>query len=137
MPISISSIFTPTVSVNPSGMATYSVQVKDANGCVSFANTATVDVKACTGIDKHNFETGFTLFPNPSMGTVFLQSKTTTKVTIELIDFSGKLLLKQLKVDLRSDEPYKIHLETIKKGIYFIRLFSDNVSTIHLKLVRD
>jgi hypothetical protein len=137
MPISISSKFSGSVLAYPLASTNYTVQVKDARGCVSFANTVTVEVTACTAIEKNNLEDGFTLFPNPSEGSVFIRSKTTAQVTFELIDFSGNLVLKQLNVDLSADEPYKINLETIQKGVYFIRLFSDNISTVNLKLICD
>lgn len=71
-------------------------------------------------------------FPNPSAGILFI--KNNSHVTyIELIDISGKVILKRSLFP--TTERIVIDITNMKKGLYFIRLTSDEGTKIQ-KLIK-
>ena len=88
-----------------------------------------------TGIPG-NTPSSFSIYPNPTSGTIFLKldSRETTTIQFELIDLLGKKLMEKT-INLSAGQNVKeIILENINKGIYVIRLKLDG-NIINQKII--
>jgi hypothetical protein len=88
-----------------------------------------------TGIPG-NTPSSFSIYPNPTSGTIFLKldSRETTTIQFELIDLLGKKLMEKT-INLSTGQNVKeIILENINKGIYVIRLKLDG-NIINQKII--
>ncbi|MDP3567321.1 T9SS type A sorting domain-containing protein [Sediminibacterium sp.] len=128
-----------TVSDTPAATQTYTVSGSGANGCVG-VNTVMVTVSLCTGIAQLNGNAiKYSVYPNPAKDEVTLNinSFKLIEIGIELIDASGKLIVKQVvKFDkTRSDQ--KINISSVSSGVYFIKLISNEGDTQTIKLIKE
>lgn len=84
-----------------------------------------------TGISGINQVSGqVVLFPNPSKGIVILtyQGELLQNVTVLVQDMAGQTLLKKEEQVLKNDQALSLDLSKFAKGIYFIRLITENIS---------
>jgi hypothetical protein len=136
-PVSISSYFSPTVSVFPQNNTTYTLEIKDAQNCISIPYLVTVSVAACTGITgEKQGEQECTLYPNPTSDKLNIRSDLFTEAEIEITDALGKVVLKQIK---RFDEKglCTITISNIPGGIYFVKVNSVGNETRVIRLVKE
>jgi len=84
--------------------------------------------------DQHG--TALSIYPNPANGTAFI--KVTAKEVAEaryiIVDLLGKTVLEQQFTLNMGENIQKLNLETLRKGIYIVRL-SINGETINQKLI--
>jgi hypothetical protein len=101
--------------VTPSVTTTYSVTGTDANGCMSTA-MITQSVSTCTSIDA---QTGITtvlnVYPNPNNGSFVITS--TTEDVLIIVNELGQTI-KSITLDQTNN--YKVHVEQLDSGIYFV-----------------
>jgi hypothetical protein len=73
-------------------------------------------------ISENNAEAGLRIFPNPASDQVNidLTGLTTEKVTLEIYDLSGRLLLQQEQMN--SANTLKLSVQEFKKGLYLLQL---------------
>jgi len=74
-----------------------------------------------TGVQGNNFETDFTIYPNPSFGDFTIDTKE-EKMEILMSDVTGKIVLKELG----EKQKKQYHLD--HPGFYFVTLKSNNYS---------
>lgn len=108
---------TSTLQVNPtSGSPVYTVQGKDANGCV---NSATIQVKVnpCTGINELNAKEsiGLKVYPNPNNGDFIIESG--VDIELQLINELGQTIK---TLHLADQNNHRISVNDLAKGIYFL-----------------
>lgn len=119
--INLSSYFWSTndslaiISVQPSTSTTYTVKVKDTNGC-ELTDTVTVLVEACTGIKELGQKESIIVFPNPS------------KETFTIIGFKEEEffvfnnLAKLIRTGfLEARNEYRSTISSLPAGVYYIR----------------
>lgn len=83
-------------------------------------DTATQDLKGSN--------TNYSIYPNPSSGTVFLTNTLQHRTKIEIFNVQGGLISSQI-----SDvQEYRLDLET---GVYWIRLSGDSDQSVHKVIV--
>ncbi len=85
---------------------------------VVITSTASIGV---LGVDEAN-RLEFSMFPNPSTNIVNIQLPTgVTKGTVQLFDYTGKLLITQEVTDVYQT----INVKNLSKGIYLLKIAAD------------
>ncbi len=115
---------------------TYSIKVKDANGCMS---TTTNVVVACNAREEEATTIGSTIFsvyPNPANDHVTVTYSNTKEeaVTISLTDITGRLIFSTNTTSIIGDNQYLMNTAEISKGIYMLTLRSGD-AVLQSKLV--
>ncbi len=103
------------VNVPPVVNTVYQVTGFNAEGCSSVA-TISITVNPCTGITETPFKNKILVYPNPSTGVFTIEAE--EDMTLYLYSFSGQLLQ---TADLNKKNNRTIRLETLPKGIYFLK----------------
>ncbi|MEQ8909142.1 MAG: choice-of-anchor J domain-containing protein [Vicingaceae bacterium] len=118
----------------------YEVQVKSDSGCQAtqpIGIYVTVQDSCVTNIKEYRFGDEFSIYPNPTNDDLYIdyQSLTNLEGRVSLISMQGKLIEERLNVDFRRGRT-KFNLGDLPKGIYFIRIKTDQ-GTIVRKVVRS
>jgi Zn-dependent metalloprotease/PKD repeat protein len=107
----------------------YHVVVTDANNCSSQSSTVTFTI---TGIKQLSAVSDIAVFPNPTSGIVYLNfSNSYEKLTIHLIDVSGRQLLEREIRGIYPPNSYTLVLDELPSGIYQLRISNDEFSVNH------
>ncbi|MEP6926817.1 MAG: alkaline phosphatase family protein [Ginsengibacter sp.] len=79
----------------------------------------------------------FSIYPNPvhNFTNIFSNSSESKDISIQLVNAEGKIV-KQYSDQINYNHPIKFNLDGISKGIYFIRLLSDDEITTNKILVK-
>ena len=85
-----------------------------------------------TDIEKLISDENFRIFPNPASDRLFFEVNIPGKYHVHLYDHNGRLV-KQLT---GSDKSMNINISELAKGIYFLKLRSQNGETMTKKIVR-
>ncbi len=133
------SIVGSTLTDNPSATQIYTVTGTDANSCVN-TTTISVAVSLCTGITQLNgIPTIFNVYPNPAKDQITLNINTSKNIDIfiELIDASGKIILKQNMSFDKTKTDQQINISSVANGVYFLKLIPKEGSTQTIKLIKE
>ncbi|CAF3853953.1 unnamed protein product [Rotaria sp. Silwood1] len=85
-------------------------------------------------IDEAN--NSFTIYPNPATSNINLYSNANFyKADIQMFDAIGRLVFAQINKDITKGSIININLSNLSKGVYSIRIQSDNNETIVKKLI--
>lgn len=128
-----SNSFDPSVSGTGTFVITYSYT--DSNtGC---SNTATNDliVQSClpTSITETNNNT-YTIYPNPGTGLFFVTSQNIMEnVLVDIYNIIGEKVLSNKLENIQTT----INLESLKNGIYYVKISRDNTILYQTKLVKQ
>jgi len=137
-PISISNYFTPTVSVYPQNSTTYTVEVKDAIGCISFPELVAVSVLTCTSIDKISTnESNFTVYPNPAREKIVIKSAIQSVVNIEMINIIGETVLQEKRNFSSDNSAQNFSINDFPSGVYFIRINPEFGTQRIIKIIKQ
>ncbi|MBL0236752.1 MAG: T9SS type A sorting domain-containing protein [Saprospiraceae bacterium] len=71
------------------------------------------------------------IFPNPSLNSIYLNSPELNYLKIEVIDFQGKILLKE------DGFLTQIVLNELAPGLYFLRIVNSKGKTIVRQLIKN
>jgi len=108
-------------NVQVSDAGDYDVIVNGTCGNLT-SETATLSVSSSLEDIKENL---FTVFPNPSKGIFTINfSKFANNVEIEILNITGKTIFNSYYQNVNSE----IHINSVPKGLYFIKLIIDNKS---------
>lgn len=116
---------TQSIQVDTTGIGTgthsWSVQVTDANACVSNA-TANVTFNDCTGLDAI-YSGNIGVFPNPSNGEFAVRFLKTPKVpvSITLTDNSGRMVYSDGSVVVTGRE-LRLNIPSLSSGVYLLNV---------------
>jgi hypothetical protein len=137
-----SSISSVTVRVKPSlvdvGMHILNVTATD-NSSPALTNTRpiTITVNGCgVGIDKFKEEKQFSIYPNPAHDkfTIELQSsKLLNDTEVRLYDLLGTLIHSTRINNIKTD----IDLSLKPRGVYFLRVYSNNIAAGMEKIILE
>jgi hypothetical protein len=120
--------------VSPTTTTSYTVTGTSALGCVNTTGVvSTVTVNFCTGIiESPNFDVS--IYPNPAKDLIYvtLPIGEFNKITIELYDAIGKLILVENVVSTTT----VVSLNNLSIGIYTLRVISEN-SNIVTKIIKE
>jgi hypothetical protein len=99
----------------------------DANSC-SNSFTQTINVEDCSGIEELNGYDEINLYPNPTEGMFIISivNPNFKELNINIVDIQGKEVYNYTDKNISSDYNKQIDLEGSAKGIYFLRLTTEN-----------
>jgi hypothetical protein len=111
---------------------TYTITVTDANGCMASASK-TVNWSECVGINENMHGVSVNYFPNPTQGTIYLDAKGLQgeDAYISITNLQGQVVYNERLGVLTQSMQKEINLNREAKGVYFVRLFSDNYNLVH------
>jgi PKD repeat protein len=78
--------------------------------------------------ESSSFSEDILIAPNPASDLVFLKAnfKTEKLISVEVLDISGKTLLREEWQDAALGNDYQLDLSSVAEGVYLVRLKSDN-----------
>ncbi len=103
------------------GGKTYTVIIKDANGC---EKTKQFKIEKLVQLSEEASVNKFNLYPNPSTGDIFINTNEEINLTIENLD--GKLIKSLFLIESVN----KLDLNYLTKGIYIFRISGKNTSVV-------
>ncbi len=127
-----------SVTYTPAATTVYSVTGTDANGCNNSTNIS-VNVLVCTGLNNLTHNSDFSLSPNPTSGNLSLKMNALqpANVVIEVLDISGKVLIKKSIDFSEKINKNEINLENFANGIYFLKLITTESATQTFKVIKE
>jgi hypothetical protein len=126
------------VSFTPAVSTIYTVTGTSGAGCVS-GSAISVSVSACTGINSIVKGENYFVYPNPTNGILIINStkNISEQVIIEIVDESGKVVLKQNLVFNTTDKSQSINTSGMATGIYFVKVISKEGKPELIKIVKE
>lgn len=120
---------TSSISVAPAITSVYSLNVSNSTtGCMTDAYVEIV-VNICTGIRTYT-EDEISVYPNPAENKLFVKNISGIRITYELGDINGRILLS----GNLGENKNSILIEGLAKGIYYLRIKGDRSQV--LKIVK-
>jgi hypothetical protein len=123
-----------------SGVATYYIEVVRPEPCQPnqrsgdyITSVSNIAAAAPLGVED-NQHPGMLIYPNPAKDKVFvvMNSEQGKPYRIDLFQPNGQMLLSKESTEPRSE----LDLSTLRSGVYFLRISSENTSTVK-KIVRE
>lgn len=133
---SLDSYFGVTVNAFPQLPATYTVEVWDANQCVSLPGLLAVNVGTClTSVRETSVsETLFSIYPNPAKNALYIQTEQGIKANMTIRDISGEVLLEE---KCESHGVLEFSIARLSAGIYFVTLVKEQARPLTKKLIKE
>ncbi len=113
----------------PSASGSYYSIVTDINGCTTTSNTINFTY---VSVSNNNLNNNINIYPNPVNEFVVIESKNNNKLQIMLVDIQGRIINSIESIS----EKTIIKMADISKGIYFIKVISNNNTNI-FKVVKQ
>ena len=108
-----------TQKIRVKGPGQYTVQVRNSQGCLSSSSIAYVFL--VMGLPKENFNSPFITYPNPSLGTLHMESNSLpAQFEIRLVNSLGQLVYVQQVEHFRGSQI--IELKNFAKGLHFLHV---------------
>lgn len=121
--------FIPTT--NGTFVSTY--HYTDANTSCSNTASVAIVVGACTGVvDITNKATEIKLYPNPTSGFIAIETFTTGKKEISVMDVTGRIIFTQEALD----ENIKLDLSGFATGVYYVTTQIANATSV-VKVIKQ
>jgi len=87
--------------------------------------------------EKHQDQTAFNIFPNPSRGIFHLTvSNSQGAVNLSVLDLQGKMVYSDVLLSKSGKISHQIDLSGYAKGIYFLRLTGDQTTMVEKIVIR-
>jgi hypothetical protein len=117
-------MFAPSIAGTGSHPITYTVT--DANGC-SNSTTQNITVNDCIGITESSFNQEVVVYPNPTSGVfnIAISNASFSELNITITDIQGKIVFNETDKNTASEYNKQINLETLGKGIYYVKLSTE------------
>jgi hypothetical protein len=127
--------FDPSVAGLGEHLITYTYT--DNNGCSDYAED-NIYVELHTGINKNFSGLQFEAFPNPSNGsfTIRLKSDKEENLNLRIFNNLGKTVYEESNIGSAQIIIRKIELDDYPEGLYFIGLYSGEISYIEKIVIR-
>jgi hypothetical protein len=106
--------------LRPTQSGSYSVRVTDRNGCQATSNALVINI---TSIADDIYEGNIHIFPNPTLGVVFVENERKKIKSIQVFNAFGKYLNTQ-KINMFTNTHYQIDLNKEAAGLYFIEIMT-------------
>ena len=118
---------TPSFSFSAAGLYTITLVATNGGGSSPSVNN-TVQVNDCGSITENVNAPSIALSPNPNEGnfTLDLTKLNTNLLSIELLNYEGKLIYATDNVNISLNKLLPIDVSHIESGLYFVRLNFDN-----------
>lgn len=100
----------------------YTVTITDSYGCI---HIETITVGSSVGINQHNLNTTFDVYPNPNNGKFTIKGNHGINLTLK--NSLGQIVK---RIQLTSNNLYAISVENLSAGVYFIQNEKDTSQTM-------
>ena len=100
----------------------YTVTITDSYGCI---HIETITVGSSVGINQHNLNTTFDVYPNPNNGKFTIKGNHGINLTLK--NSLGQIVK---SIQLTSNNLYAISVENLSAGVYFIQNEKDTSQTM-------
>jgi hypothetical protein len=123
-----------TQTVTPTSGGSYSVEIEDANGCISDPVTHIFTIS--TGVEALSYVNGLTIYPNPSedVFTITFNSEKTQGYKLSVLNVLGEILYAEELNDFIGVYSKQVSLSSYSKAIYFLEIETED-GKINKKLV--
>jgi PKD repeat protein len=122
-------VFSPEEA--PLGWNAITYTYTDANGCTN-SEVDSIFVDDCVGLAENSFESNISIFPNPNKGSFTIDSPVAIN-ELDVIDTKGNVVF------IKNNPGKEIHISSISKGVYFVRIYINDVKynskVIYKKLI--
>ncbi|MBI2966550.1 MAG: T9SS type A sorting domain-containing protein [Bacteroidetes bacterium] len=127
----------PAVIAGPDATTQYTILAIDANSCFDTA-IVTVFVDSCSGIDFRFLSNRWSVFPNPSIGKVIIESAypVAEYFSIQIFGITGIRFLVENDHGMGSRVRKTIDLSELPRGIYLLKITS-SLRTDLFKLIKE
>lgn len=127
-----------SIAVSPTVTTTYSVTGTATTNCTN-TSMLTLSVSPCTGIDQVVNAGVYSIFPNPTTGKITIQAGVikNTVINAEVVDATGKLVLKQNLNFTASENNQSLNMANLANGLYFIKLTNSENKTETIRIVKE
>lgn len=99
---------------------------------LTVGSESVVAIGKTVGIKENFKDNTISVFPNPTNGIVTIKSNVEIQ-KIEVLNSAGQLLL----VDLTKNKTHQLHLGSLARGIYFVKIYNTNGSVNVKKIVTN
>jgi hypothetical protein len=120
------------ISVSPTVTTTYSVGglfTAPTKTC-SIAGTRSIVVNTCSGIFESENSTILKVYPNPAGTTLYFDLTGHPDSELEIIDLSGRVVA-------RTKLKQQVDISSLVKGVYCIKIISENDTISYSKFVKE
>lgn len=114
------------ISIEPDATCTSTTRAQDHNASRSNKSSNAANIGETSQITEFTEEHLY-VYPNPNTGkfTIAINLTKETALTYEIIDYSGKLILRNELIASEGENSYNVFLEDVETGIYFLRIQTD------------
>lgn len=119
-------------TLNPAATTVYTITGNN-NTCIG-TKTLTVLVNVCSGINEVKTSSVIKVYPNPTSGKTTITSAENIYGSINIYNALGQIVNSK---QLNGESSFVIDLTNEAKGIYMIKLTSNNGSEAFFKLIKD
>lgn len=130
---------TQTVGYIATADRSYTVTGTDINMCKGTA-TISVIVSECTGISSGSLDDkNISVYPNPSSDklNLVIGVRKDTPVKIEISDASGRRIVERQENFSATKNEVQLNVESLSKGIYFVKVIPENGAQRTLKFIKE
>jgi Zn-dependent metalloprotease len=119
----------------------YNNPLTDVDACLDYSYGETEDysitIGGTVGINENTLN-GISIYPNPTTGifNVTMNNANCTELMINVFDIQGKEVFNSLDKNISSNYNKQIHLENLAKGIYYIKLNTNNAVKIQKLIIQ-
>ena len=133
---SLNSYLAGSVTASPLANTSYTVELRDANQCVSLPRVIAHTVNACTGLSHASAGKGFLVFPNPVKTKLTLHSEMTGDYKLWITDLLGNQVY-NTSGNFDRQKDLVVDLEKIPAGLYFVRLNQGIGEPLVQKIIKE
>ncbi len=117
------------VSQSYSSLGMYTVTLTvTKHGCNGLSSQTINSI--ISGLEKSNMIHNWSIFPNPSYTnlTINFASPVSQQISIQLVDLSGREIIKKINRNLSKEEKFEtsLNISHLREGIYLLRLATDS-----------
>ncbi|MEO1263076.1 MAG: T9SS type A sorting domain-containing protein [Bacteroidota bacterium] len=126
-----------TYTITDTGFYEITLIVADTNGCQGF-DTVIIDAQICNAVFENKLKGELTFQPNPAQD--FTQLIFTDFdlgfYEMEIFDTNGKMIQSSSLAILAKKQTHPVGLKDFSKGIYFVKIFSENGMTVKRLIIQ-
>jgi len=96
-----------------------------------------LDLSIATAVSSITLENSLLLYPNPTLGSIYLDSKGSTQepIKLQITDMNGRVMLVRELEHFRATDVVKIDVSAFTNGLYILRIDYSEIS-IHRKFIK-
>ncbi len=132
-PPSYTNPYTASITIWPSISCTYTVEIYDSLACVSLPALANITVANCTGIHSNSLNNNLSVYPNPFINQLTLNTSTT--------QLKKLIITNLLEQTIYTTQFYQnnliIDLPQISSGTYIVALYINSQLSYRGKLIKQ